>query len=153
MPILREGGEVTGHSHTTATLAVTGLLCLAYALRPDEPGALYAAIGSAATLLVNPDLDIENMDRNEHALVKHTFGLGFLWLMLWYPYARVFKHRGISHWPVVGTLTRVLYLGVLLTLALMVTGMQVYIEDVISIGGCVVVGMMISDCVHWGMDR
>lgn len=153
MPILRESGEVNGKAHTSATLAITGLLCLAYALQPDELSALYAAMGSAVTLLVHPDLDVDGLDRNEHALVKRTMGLGFLWLMLWYPYARVFKHRGVSHWPIVGTLTRVLYLGVLLTVALMVTGMQMYIEDVVDIGGYVVGGMMISDFVHWWMDR
>ena len=31
--------------------------------------------------------------------------------MIWWPYARVFRHRGVSHMPLVGTFTRIAYLG------------------------------------------
>lgn len=33
-----------------------------------------------------------------------------IWNMYWAPYSLLFTHRGLPHWPIVGTLTRVYYL-------------------------------------------
>ena len=143
---------MNGQAHTTVTIGVTGLLCLAYALKPNESSLLYAAMGSALTLLVNPDADMEIVTGNERAFMRRVPLIGRVWLWLWYPYARMFRHRGVSHWPVVGTLTRAAYLGVLLTVGLMAMGIQVYIDDVVGVGGYVVIGMTASDVVHWLMD-
>ena len=35
---------------------------------------------------------------------------------LWWPYRKICKHRGASHWPVVGTLGRLLYVSPVLIL-------------------------------------
>jgi uncharacterized metal-binding protein len=55
-----------------------------------------------ATFFMNPDLDLQ-----------HSFKLSSLRGLLSLPflgYSRVFKHRGISHHPIVGTLTRVIWI-------------------------------------------
>ena len=44
------------------------------------------------------------------------------WYYLWEPYSRVLTHRGVSHWPVVGTLTRVAYLYFIIDFASKVVG-------------------------------
>jgi len=36
--------------------------------------------------------------------------LSLLWFHLWTPYALLLTHRGLSHWPIIGTLSRVGYL-------------------------------------------
>jgi hypothetical protein len=33
------------------------------------------------------------------------------WFFFWTPYAHLMTHRGISHWPIIGTVTRVLYIS------------------------------------------
>ena len=53
------------------------------------------------TFLLSPDLDLK-----DNASAKN-WGL---FRLFWRPYAALFKHRGISHAPIVGTLTRILYM-------------------------------------------
>ncbi len=54
------------------------------------------------TTLLSPDLDLSDSDP--------TRGWGVV-QVIWRPYARVFRHRGLSHTPFVGTLTRIAYLA------------------------------------------
>lgn len=51
------------------------------------------------TLFLHPDLDLARQ-------VK-LFSLKGLLTLPFRPYSYLFSHRGISHWPLVGTLTRV----------------------------------------------
>ena len=53
------------------------------------------------TFLLSPDMDLAR---------SHPMSNWGLLRFVWRPYALLFKHRGISHVPIVGTLTRVLYL-------------------------------------------
>jgi hypothetical protein len=56
---------------------------------------------------LTPDLDQENLGMSERWLIKHTLGLGYLFAMFWYPYARAIPHRSPwSHLPIVGTIGR-----------------------------------------------
>ncbi len=57
-----------------------------------------------ASLLLSPDVDLANS-----APARRWGALRLLWL----PYARLFRHRGLSHSILFGPLTRVLYLGFL----------------------------------------
>ncbi len=59
------------------------------------------------SLFLSPDLDLYAS--------RATRRWGILRL-LWWPYARLFRHRGISHHPLWGPLTRLLYLGAVLVL-------------------------------------
>jgi uncharacterized metal-binding protein len=62
------------------------------------------------TLFMNPDLDLA--DKIKLFSIKGFLTLPFR------GYSLIFKHRGISHAPVWGTLTRILWLGILVTLIL-----------------------------------
>ncbi len=60
-----------------------------------------------SSLLLSPDLDLY---RNR---ARRRWGpLGFIWT----PYAKLFKHRGLSHSLLFGTMTRLLYLTLLFSL-------------------------------------
>jgi len=148
-----------GRTHTVATIVATiAAGTVAYALAGNAEFAGWVAAGSALTLLVNPDTDQEGMDRNEHRLVRNTLGCGFIWLAVWYPYAVMFRHRGLSHVPIIGTLTRAAYMGavlVLLAVAIEAVGSYRLVLDwpgtITAVCG-VVIGMAASDLLHWVMD-
>lgn len=56
-----------------------------------------------STLILNPDLDISHS-------VK-LFSLRGLLTLPFRPYSYIFSHRGISHYPIIGTCTRIVYIG------------------------------------------
>lgn len=62
-----------------------------------------------ATFLMNPDLDLP------HSTPTRNWGI---LKFLWKPYNKKLKHRGISHFPVFGTLTRIFYLTLFIALML-----------------------------------
>jgi len=59
----------------------------------------------AASLWLSPDLDLRR-----NAARRRWGVLGFIWI----PYSKLFKHRGLSHHPFFGLLTRVGYLFALI---------------------------------------
>jgi len=71
------------------------------------------------TYLADPDLDHDHITRTE-ARIRRIPVLGYplhlLFVAFWYPYARMSKHRGPSHRPVVGTLGRLGYIIAMLVL-------------------------------------
>ena len=69
----------------------------------DAAGALAVWAGYAAGRVLTPDLDLAR-SRAQRAL-RPVLPLRALGLA----YARLFRHRGLSHWPIVGTLTRALW--------------------------------------------
>lgn len=93
-----------------------------YMLAHDDPRQRQIGIGimtgATAGLFITPDIDQEGTTFEE-ARMNAIPVWGFLWQWAWYGYARLFAHRGISHWAFVGTATRLLYLiglGVLIEL-------------------------------------
>lgn len=148
-----------GRAHNLGTAVVTLLSgAVAYSLSGDAEFSGWVMGGGALTLLVNPDTDQEAISRNERKLIRNTLGLGFIWLALWHPYAVLFRHRGISHVPVIGTLTRMAYIGVFIGMcayALELVSpyyLVVNLEEMTS-GVCgMFTGMAVSDVLHWVMD-
>lgn len=64
-----------------------------------------------SSLLLSPDLDLkENRPRRRWGVLS----------FIWWPYVRIFKHRGVSHSLLFGPLTRLGYLAVLLALLIAV---------------------------------
>jgi uncharacterized metal-binding protein len=57
-----------------------------------------------ATFLLSPDLDIHSQVYNNFGPIKKLF----------LPYQKMFKHRGISHMVVIGTMSRVAYVVLIL---------------------------------------
>ncbi len=69
--------------------------------------ALFAGAYLFSSLMLSPDLDLR------HNQARRRWGLlGFVWI----PYTKIFKHRGISHSILFGTLTRLGYLGLIAVL-------------------------------------
>ena len=60
-----------------------------------------------SSLFLSPDLDLW-----ESKAVRR-WGIG---RVLWYPYSKLFHHRGVSHHLILGPLTRIIYLGALVVL-------------------------------------
>lgn len=71
---------------------------------------LAVTAGVMTGFVVGPDLDLDGLSGAEMRVIRRSRVLGFVWWLLWLPYAKLFKHRGSSHWPVIGTLGRALYL-------------------------------------------
>ena len=69
-----------------------------------------------ATLFMNPDLDLANK-------IKLISFRGLLTLPF-RGYSRLFRHRGLSHSLLFGTLTRILWLGALFYLILLLIGRE-----------------------------
>lgn len=80
--------------------------------------AIFAGAYLCSSLWLSPDLDLR------HNRSRRRWGvLGFLWI----PYTKIFKHRGVSHSLLFGTLTRLGYLGVLaLVIALGLSYLRVW---------------------------
>ena len=70
-----------------------------------------AAIGAWAGLIITPDIDHSATTVEEKRWYKIARPLGVAWQAFWCPYSTAMKHGGVSHWPVIGTLTRVAYLA------------------------------------------
>ena len=112
---------------------------------------LAAGAGCLAGILLSPDLDQEGISSAEYKLIKYTLGLGFLWSMLWFPYALCVKHRSpISHWPLLGTAGRLAYLGVFVLIARYFGWFFPFLS--LSLLGWGIMGLAISDAAHWFMD-
>jgi uncharacterized metal-binding protein len=60
-----------------------------------------------SSLFFSPDLDLRQ------SRAAQRWGIG---RVVWIPYARIFRHRALSHHIVYGPLTRILYLGAMLGL-------------------------------------
>jgi|Deesub1362B_J571_1020462.scaffolds.fasta_scaffold05699_2 uncharacterized metal-binding protein len=71
---------------------------------PEGALVTFSLAYAAASLLLSPDLDLARSGP-----ARRWGALRWLWL----PYAWLFRHRGLSHSPLWGPLTRLLYLAAL----------------------------------------
>ena len=107
----------SGKTHTRIDLGMLVVLMVAAAFfwnalcrffgrdEMAEYGAIFVVAYLFGTFLLSPDMDLATSEpMHSWGVLRH----------LWRPYAHLFKHRGISHTPVVGTLTRVLYIVLLI---------------------------------------
>ena len=95
----------------TTVLITTAALAVVNVAEGDSPilwGTLLA--GEMLGLLLTPDIDLPGRTHEEWRLLKRLPIIGKLWLMFWAGYGQGFKHRGVSHWPIIGTATRLLWL-------------------------------------------
>lgn len=85
---------------------------------PDRLPAYVAVLaGLTIGLLVTPDLDMKQITLEERRALRVPV-LGWLWVLLWWPYAALLPHRSpVSHWPVIGTLLRAAWLGLIVVMA------------------------------------
>lgn len=64
------------------------------------------------TFFLSPDLDIDSSAYDRWGIFK----------FLWWPYKELFKHRGMSHHPVFGPLTILIYFALIVILVLVIVG-------------------------------
>ena len=97
------------------------------------------------TLFFHPDLDLA---RNTRLFsIKGILSLPFR------PYSYLFKHRGISHIPILGTLTRILWLGALFTLFYLFLDRPIPSLDEIPYLLFGSIGLMAADLFHITLDQ
>ncbi len=120
----------TGKVHAFTTVLAAGIFGPSLHLLGRVPLAesLFFTGGCMACLLVNPDLDIRRFTHAEE-VVEKSFGrlLAGLWYALWWPYARLVpSHRHpLSHFPLVGTFGRAVYLGLVFVVLRLLLGLAV----------------------------
>ncbi|MEM8967257.1 MAG: DUF2227 family putative metal-binding protein [Bacteroidota bacterium] len=152
-----------GRTHNVGTLLLTPVVAwAAWELsQHDILTTWLAGIGCFFGIFMSPDLDMRQHTVSETTLLRWSLGVGYLWIFLWYPYAMLFRHRGISHTPLIGTATRVLYL---IGIALIVQyAAQTLLGATWSIwpwaqeyqyGITVfIAGLAVSDIGHWVLDH
>lgn len=143
----------SGKVHAACSAALSGVaLGATFALGGENvPLALASAAGCLLGIPLTPDLDQENLGMSERWIIKHTLGLGYLFVMFWYPYARLIPHRSPwSHLPIVGTLGRLLYMGIPIGAALAAGWRLPPIEP--NLWLALLGGLALSDAAHWALD-
>ena len=148
-----------GYYHARITLLLVPM-CAVLFLVAGWRWSVAGALGCAFNFIAGPDLDQEMVTENEWTLLRiPVIGwlIGTLWVAIWFPYALMMPHRKASHVPVLGTLTRVLYLaGIYLAVAVAAdyfwidwwppTGFDYRLLVPFT------VGLMIADAGHWARD-
>jgi uncharacterized metal-binding protein len=154
----------SGKAHATASAFLTlPAALLAVGLGGDWFDATACAVGAFAGILLSPDLDVDNPILSNYFMSKYLGCLGgAAWFAFWRPYAWFIPHRSpFSHWPVLGTLGRLLYMVLLsapiwflITLFLFGSGESLPTPSpALQQGlGWAVLGLMLSDTAHYAMD-
>lgn len=109
----------SGKVHTSITLALTSIEFLLLPFYPD-PNNYFLAIGTFSGIFITPDHDID-AGNISFSLVRERLGdlPSLVWRTFWFPYAKMVSHRSVlSHGPVIGTVLRIVYLFLILSLLL-----------------------------------
>jgi uncharacterized metal-binding protein len=143
----------SGRAHHGATLLV-GIGGAATLLALGEPTGhvLAYAGGCFAGLVITPDLDVDN-PVHSHYVIRRSGGclIGSLWYGLWRPYARLIRHRApLSHWPLLGTAGRLLYMGLIAWLVGLLFGYRPW--PLPAWFPWAVYGLALADILHWWLD-
>ena len=107
------------------------------------------AVGAGCVLgvIVSPDLDVDGRTYSETVLPTL---LKWIWYVYWWPYSRMFKHRESSHWVIIGTAVRFLYLlGPICIMSRYIFGECFFFNITMF---WVFVGLCVSDIMHITMD-
>ncbi|MGD1894816.1 MAG: DUF2227 family putative metal-binding protein [Cyclobacteriaceae bacterium] len=153
----------SGRTHNVGTLVLTPVVAwAAWELgQHDVLTTWLAGIGCFCGIFISPDLDMRQRTVSETTLLRWSLGIGYIWIFLWYPYAMLFRHRGISHTPIIGTVTRVLYLlaiAVLVqylahTFAAAQWSIWDWVKEYQRFIAIFIGGLAISDLGHWVLDH
>jgi len=96
-----------GKEHLTVNSVIASSFILTFYNQMNSEAFSYISLGMLIGGLVTPDYDLEVIVTKE--MIKKVPMIGKLWCAYWKPYAENFTHRGVSHDPVIGTLTRAIY--------------------------------------------
>jgi uncharacterized metal-binding protein len=121
----------TGRTHARIAQAMLWPLGATsiYLYSLDPASGLGWVAGSVLGTAISPDIDHHATTVEEARLYRLWKPLGLLWQALWWPYEKLFAHRGISHWHIIGTATRFAYLffGIFPTLVFALNGLLVFL--------------------------
>jgi uncharacterized metal-binding protein len=120
-----------GKTHASATQILAVLLFASEATDGKlngyflQPTLIYSAVlagGAMLGLILTPDLDANAGSISEKELREiSSFGEN-LWWIYWFPYRQILPHRSpFSHWPIIGTIGRLLYISIPYWIGLTVT--------------------------------
>jgi len=87
----------SGNTHDLLNLAT--LPVFLYGV-PHEYFLYFGSAYVISTILLSPDIDLH------HSIPSRRWKM-MKWF--WHPYRMFFKHRGLSHFPIIGTISRLLY--------------------------------------------
>lgn len=88
---------------------IGGVWLLQSGVPPLQAGLFF--LGSISGVLLSPDLDQDGFTKSETIILKRSRVLGWIWFLYWIIYAKLIPHRHwSSHYPIVGTLIRLVYL-------------------------------------------
>ena len=141
----------SGKIHTAASLVVaTVCFPVALGLGLDLPDAIGCSSGALTGILVNCDRDVDSGNISNYFIRKYAGEIvEFVWRIVWYPYAKICKHRGfLSHSPILSTLIRLLYLSIWFGPIVYWLGWWKWYPWM----AWWVVGLMLSDAVHGALD-
>ena len=163
-----------GRTHAVGTQTLAVLLFAAEATNGKlsgyslQPTLIYSAVlagGAMLGLLLTPDLDVNAGSISEEEVRELSpFGEN-LWWMYWFPYRQTLPHRSpFSHWPVIGTIGRLLYISIPYWIGLAVTySFDPSIFNWLAQAGIwlimlpyfrvAVLGLAGADTLHFFMDR
>lgn len=105
------------HNSFNFVLLVIIALCLPFFISSFSIGLIFVVSFLLASIFLSPDLDLW------HSKPSQAWSL-FRWI--WWPYSKLFRHRGISHLPVIGAITRIFYLVLCITLLSFI--IQIYLN-------------------------
>ena len=147
----------TGKEHAKASRKLAPVVGVATAVFTGSViGGVAAAAGCLAGIVLSPDLDIEGITISERKVLQSSRLLGGVWMAIWYPYAVLIPHRSpLSHWPVLGTVLRLLYLYGVAWLATAVYPPLGEWVQWLATGRYLLpftIGLAASDVAHWWMD-
>jgi len=137
-----EASLLVGLGAVAGWLAYLGIVAVA-------TSASFAASYAFSMVFLSPDLDLRR---------SRAFARWGILRWLWIPYAVIFRHRQVSHHPIIGPLTRILYLVLVLALVALAvwaaTGRRVPLGmPQTEIAAAVVVGLYVPNLVHIAADR
>lgn len=155
----------SGEDHIKGTLILgLGLGGLTMLGSGDWQAGLFVLGGTWAGIFLTPDLDQAwVINKGEQTIIRYTLGLGYIWLAIWHLYATLIPHRSpLSHWPVVGTAGRLLWLYIVYLGIYLVWGVPA--DSLLGrwvLWGqaqpdaywyAALVGLALSDSLHFAMD-
>jgi uncharacterized metal-binding protein len=163
-----------GKTHALGTQTLAVLLFAAEATYGKingyafAPTVIYSAVLAGGAMLgsiLTPDLDVNAGSISEEEVREVSpFGEN-LWWIYWFPYRMILPHRSpFSHWPVIGTIGRLLYLSIPYWIILGITyfvspaSFNWIMENSIWLVTLpyfrvAVLGLAGSDLLHFFMDR
>ncbi len=140
MHLAIEGGVLALSAAAGAALIQRGSV-------PEETVAIFLGSFAFSMVFLTPDLDLVR-SRPTRRWGRLSF--------LWWPYAKVFRHRGVSHHLVWGPLTRIGYLALLATAGVAIVeaalGRPISFTAPHTSVWAILAGLYVPNIVHTAVD-